>query len=72
LPEHLFQSSAFRVSRTADQNFLNLPFKEAVASLERALIENALRETGENRSEAARKLGINRRLLYDKIVEHQI
>lgn len=72
LPEHLFQESAFRSFQTANQNFLKLPFKDAVANLERALIENALRETGGNRSEAARILGINRRLLYDKLAEHKI
>lgn len=72
LPEHLFQEAAFHSFQTVNQNFLKLPFKESVANLERALIENALRETGGNRSEAARILGINRRLLYDKIAEHKI
>jgi len=72
LAEQIFQSNALNISQTEDRIFLNLPFKEAIAKLERVLIENALRETDGNRSEAARKLGINRRLLYDKISEHQI
>lgn len=54
------------------ENFSNLPFHEAVHALERSLIVRALRETGGNRSEAAKRLGINRRLLYSKIEEHKI
>ena len=72
LPEH-FSGTAESVEKNEPfRDFLNLPFKEAVARLEKILIENALDETGGNCSEAARKLGINRRLLYDKIAEHKI
>jgi DNA-binding NtrC family response regulator len=71
LPEHLGSETA-RQAAPLDQNFLKLPFKEAVSALEKALIENALRESGGNRTDAARALGINRRLLYDKIAEHKI
>ena len=39
----------------------------AIARLERAMIERALRETGGNRAEAARQLGIHRQLLYAKL-----
>jgi two-component system response regulator AtoC len=70
LPEHLGSETAKQSS--PNQNFLNLPFKEAVSALEKTLIENALRDAGGNRTEAARALGINRRLLYDKIAEHKI
>ena len=42
----------------------------AVARLERAMIERALRETGGNRTEAARRLGIHRQLLYAKLRQH--
>ncbi len=73
LPEHFSTETGNNSPpKPPHQNFLNLPLKEAVAALERALIENALRESEGNRSEAARKLGINRRLLYDKIAEHKI
>ncbi|HEY0426399.1 MAG TPA: sigma-54 dependent transcriptional regulator [Pyrinomonadaceae bacterium] len=68
LPEHF----AAETGQQAEQNFLQLPFKESIALLEKTLIENALREAEGNRSEAARRLGINRRLLYDKIEEHKI
>ncbi|HEY6806792.1 MAG TPA: sigma-54 dependent transcriptional regulator [Pyrinomonadaceae bacterium] len=53
-------------------DFLDLPFKEAVSALERELISRALIDTNDNRTEAARRLGINRRLLYSKMEEHGI
>jgi two-component system NtrC family response regulator len=40
---------------------------EAVAALERAMIRRALAEGCGSRAEAARRLGINRQLLYDKM-----
>ena len=43
---------------------LSLPFHKAVGELE--LIENALRLASGNRTEAANRLQINRRLLYQK------
>lgn len=43
---------------------------EAVAALERAMIRRALAEAGGSRAEAARRLGIHRQLLYDKIKRH--
>jgi len=49
-----------------------LPFHKAVAALEKRLIENALKEAGGNKTEAANLLQINRRLLYNKMVEHGI
>lgn len=74
LPEQLFQNNSPNLSakNVKNKELLNLPFKEAIARLEKDLIEKALREANGNRSEAARKLEINRRLLYDKIEEHNI
>jgi two-component system response regulator AtoC len=46
------------------------PFKDAVASLEKRLISEALARAGGNRSKAAEELGIYRRLLYAKIKEY--
>ncbi|HEY6443144.1 MAG TPA: sigma-54 dependent transcriptional regulator [Candidatus Acidoferrales bacterium] len=51
---------------------LSLPFHKALAELERLLIEKALRESGGNKTDAANRLQINRRLLYNKIEEHKI
>lgn len=45
----------------------DLTLPEAVAELERAMIRRALAEGGGSRAEAARRLGINRQLLYDKM-----
>ncbi len=45
----------------------DLTLPEAVAELERAMIRRALAEGRGSRAEAARKLGINRQLLYDKM-----
>lgn len=42
----------------------------ALARVERTMIEKALAETGGNRAEAARRLGIHRQLLYRKLDEH--
>lgn len=48
----------------------DLPFNDAVAALERELIRRALEASSGNRTEAARRLRINRRLLYSKMHEH--
>jgi transcriptional regulator with PAS, ATPase and Fis domain len=45
-------------------------FKEAVESLEKRLIAEALARHGGNRSKAAEELGIYRRLLYAKMREY--
>ena len=45
-------------------------FKEAVESLEKRLIAEALQRNGGNRSKAAEELGIYRRLLYAKMREY--
>ena len=45
----------------------SLPFHEAIARCERYLIERALHQSGGNKSDAARRLGIQRRLLYEKM-----
>lgn len=71
LPEHLAERKEAASAETLD-SLLCLPFKEAIAVLEKFLIERALRESAGNRSEAARRLGISRRLLYDKLAEHGI
>ncbi len=70
-PENLFENKAENLVVSFGE-LLDLPFKEAVGNLEKLLIEKALRESYGNRTEAARKLEINRRLLYDKIAEHKI
>jgi len=74
LPEHLFGDAphTLEIEARGDKSFLEMPFKEAVAVLERELIRRALEAANGNRAEAARRLGINRRLLYSKLEEHEL
>ena len=51
-------------------DLLGLPFHEAIGALEKMLIQRALKGADYNKSEAAKLLGINRRLLYSKMEEH--
>ena len=46
-----------------------MPFHKAVASWERHLIEQALKASNGNKSDAARRLQIHRRLLYEKLAQ---
>ena len=55
-----------------DIELLDLPFHKSIAELEKRLIVKALGESGGNKSEAANRLQINRRLLYNKMEEHKI
>ncbi|HKO96433.1 MAG TPA: sigma-54 dependent transcriptional regulator [Pyrinomonadaceae bacterium] len=73
-PAHLFGESTNIPGKEIglNESFLDLPFKDAVSALERELIRRALEASGGNRTEAARRLGINRRLLYSKLEEHGI
>ena len=48
-------------------DFLRLPFHASVAAWEKRLIEQALLESNGNKADAARKLQIHRRLLYEKM-----
>jgi two-component system response regulator HydG len=46
--------------------------KQKTHGYERGVILEALRETGGNRSEAAKLLGISRATLHEKLVKHGI
>lgn len=74
LPENLFGETfrAIEAETSSNELFLDMQFKEAVAALERELIRRGLEAAGGNRAEAARRLGINRRLLYTKLEEHKL
>jgi DNA-binding protein Fis len=54
------------------ETLLQLPFHDSVAEWEKRLIENALKASGGNKSDAARSLGIHRRLLYEKLQQFGI
>lgn len=59
-------------TKQLEMDLLSLPFHKSVAELEKRLIEKAIKESGGNKSEAANRLQINRRLLYNKIEEYKI
>ncbi len=55
-------------ARTSEvEKLLDLPFRESVLAWERMLIDHALEAANGNKAEAARRLGIHRRLLYEKL-----
>jgi DNA-binding NtrC family response regulator len=49
------------------ESLLHLPFRDSVRAWERLLIDRALKAANGNKAEAARALGIHRRLLYEKL-----
>jgi len=59
-------------ARHVESDLISLPFHKAISELEKRLIEKAIKEAGGNKSEAANRLQINRRLLYNKLEEHNI
>ena len=64
---------SFITQKTSEENslvpaqLLAMALPEAVEAVERALICNALAITGNNRADAARRLGISRQTLYSKL-----
>jgi DNA-binding NtrC family response regulator len=48
-------------------SLLKLPFHAAVTEFEKRLIETALAESSGNKADAARRLQIHRRLLYETL-----
>ena len=68
----MFRCVSTGAMRAQLAKLLDLPFHKSIAELEKRLIARALRDAGGNKSEAANRLQINRRLLYNKIEEHKI
>jgi hypothetical protein len=66
-PEHLASAESGFQPDPFDAIPLDAGFHSIVRSLERSLIERALAESNGNRTDAAARLGISRRLLYDKL-----
>jgi len=66
------QNNGDASSQQWEIDLLSLPFHKSIAELEKRLIEKAIKDSGGNKSEAANRLQINRRLLYNKIDEHKI
>ncbi|MBN1848487.1 MAG: sigma-54-dependent Fis family transcriptional regulator [Deltaproteobacteria bacterium] len=55
-----------------DREYHSLPLKEIVEEAEKQAIQQVLAETEGNRTEAAKKLGIGRRTLYDKMAAYTL
>jgi DNA-binding NtrC family response regulator len=64
---HLLNTTSSKDTQTKTEQMLSLPFHESVAQWEKYLIERALELSNGNKSDAARRLGIHRRLLYEKL-----
>jgi DNA-binding NtrC family response regulator len=71
MPKH-FPANTDNHSRELELELLSLPFHKSIAELEKRLIKKAIKEAKGNKSEAANRLQINRRLLYNKMEEHKI
>ena len=69
--EQLETPSRKRAGRELE-NLLDLPFHDSVARWEQQLIEHAMEASSGNKSDAARRLGIHRRLLYEKLQQFEI
>jgi two-component system response regulator AtoC len=70
LPENVRPAGAVPAAAIPSLDDGSLTLREAVASLERRLIQRALERAAGNRSEAARQLGIGRPLLYAKMEQY--
>jgi two-component system response regulator AtoC len=70
-PAHVEAGRTENANRPSS-DILSLPFHKSVGELEKLLIRNALRDSGGNRTDAANRLQINRRLLYKKMDEHHL
>lgn len=62
-----FLDLALQVDVAGHPSDMTLP--EAVRALERQMIDRALANSGNNKADAARKLGISRQQLYAKLAE---
>lgn len=54
------------------ESLLALPFHDAVANLEKQLLQDAVIVAGNNKAEAARRLGMRRRLVYEKLQQYRL
>jgi len=75
MPEHFperTENNGEKSSQRLEIDLLSLPFHASIGELEKRLIEKAIKEADGNKSEAANRLQINRRLLYNKISEHKL
>lgn len=70
LPEEFSSPEVAGVQTNTAPN--NITLRASTMSLEKQMIMNALKETGGRKIEAAKKLGISRKVLWKKLKEHNI
>jgi DNA-binding NtrC family response regulator len=71
-PVHIAQGASLIQETMAAIDGGRSRYRELVDEFERRCIEHALRSCNGNRTQAAKLLGLDRRILYDKIVRLQI
>jgi two-component system response regulator AtoC len=68
LAEHLqFEQQSVQTNGQWMEALAKLPLHDSVAEWEKFRISQALKQSDGNKAEAARRLGVHRRLLYEKI-----
>lgn len=75
IPDKVLRSELLGRSKehsTSFEQWARMPFHESVARWEKHLIEAAMQESGGNKAEAARLLGVQRRLLYEKLQQFDL
>jgi DNA-binding NtrC family response regulator len=65
--EEISHADQGTIADSLPRDWLEASLPDATQRLERALIERAMSQSGGNRAEAARRLGIHRQLLYRKL-----
>jgi two-component system, NtrC family, response regulator AtoC len=72
LPDTMNATATATANTVTTRDYESMPLRDALALLERRMIESALTRANGNRAEAARLLGIARPQLYNKMDEHGI
>ena len=70
--DELWENHLLGSSAVLPPDLLDADLPTATARLERILVEHAIAQSGGNRTEAARRLGIHRQLLYRKLKEFDL
>jgi transcriptional regulator with PAS, ATPase and Fis domain len=70
--EYLSEKITDLAEGSAISNLEGMTLQEITEQMERQMVAKALQETGGNRSQAARKLGLTRQGLHNKIARYQI
>lgn len=67
LSPRIIEATTTKERAAATEPVTGMPLKDAIAEFEKRYLEQVIAECGGNRAKAAKKLGIARRTLYDKL-----